>query len=63
MYSTGQNNLKVHILSAMNENNTEIVYLCYANRLYAEFQCSTMPGTGQKVCDGGGGGWWCVSLF
>ena len=28
-------------------------------RLYTEFQCSTMPGTGQKVCGGGwvGGGW------
>ena len=61
MYSIGQNNIKVHVLSAMNENNTEIVYLCYAKRLYADFQCSTMPGTGQKVCGGGGLG--CVSLF
>ena len=23
-------------------------------RLYNKFQCSTMPGTGQKVCGGGG---------
>ena len=29
-------------------------------RLYTQFQCSTMPGTGHKVC----GGWvGCVSLF
>ena len=30
-------------------------------RMYLEFQCSTMPGTGQKVCGGvgevGGVGW------
>ena len=25
-------------------------------RVYFEFQCSTMPGAGQKVCGGGGGG-------
>ena len=37
--------------------------------LYTEFQCLTVPRTGQKVCvgwvvgggggGGGGGGWWC----
>ena len=27
-------------------------------RLYIDFQCSTVPGTGQKVCVGG-----CVNLF
>ena len=27
-------------------------------RLCAEFQCSTMPGTGQKVCGGGVVVWW-----
>ena len=26
-------------------------------RLYTKFQCSTMPGTGQKVCGGVVGGW------
>ena len=30
---------------------------CVILRLYTEFQCRTMPGTGQKVC---GGGWWVV---
>ena len=27
-------------------------------RMYTTFQCSTMPGTGQKVCGGGGFVWW-----
>ena len=29
---------------------------CVILRMYTEFQCPTMPGTGQKVC----GGWWWV---
>ena len=41
---------------------------CVTFRLYTEFKCPTMPGTGQKVCGGdGGGGWlvggWCVNLL
>ena len=30
------------------------LFSCVILRLYTEFQCPTMPGTGQKVC---GGGW------
>ena len=35
-------------------------------RLYTKFQCSTMPGTGQKVCGvvgGGCGGWWLKPIL
>ena len=43
------------------------LFSCVILRLYTEFQCPTMPGTGQKVCGGwwvgGGGGWWCVNLL
>ena len=35
------------------------LFSCVILRLYTEFQCPTMPGTGQKVCGGGGGG--CVN--
>ena len=33
------------------------IFSCVIPRLYTKFQCLTMPGTGQKVCSGGGGGW------
>ena len=34
-------------------------------RLYTEFQCPTMSGTGLKVCVrcGGGGGWWLKPII
>ena len=38
------------------------LFNCVILRLYTEFQCPTMPGTGQKVC-GGGGGWVCKPII
>ena len=35
------------------------LFSCVILRLYPEFQCPTMPGSGQKVCGGG----WCVNLL
>ena len=34
------------------------LFSCVILRLYTEFQCPTMPGTGQKVC----GEWWWVGI-
>ena len=32
------------------------LFIYFMLMLYTDFQCSTIPGTGQKVC--GGCGWW-----
>ena len=32
-------------------------------RLHTEFQCPTRPGTGLKVCGGGGMVVWCVPIL
>ena len=37
------------------------LFRCVILRMYTEFQCPTMPGTGQKVC--GGGGWVCKPII